>query len=382
MLAHNARAEYGNATQGRRRAVFLVLILLLFSFLLSVMPLSMKGTLQLLMLPCLLLVAYRVRIFEQCVPRTVVGVAALGAAIGAVFQFSHLTLASGAFVVSTVSDEDLRQQTKIYRDRLRRSLGDGGESLIGIEQGTIRDSSAARLALEKSSSLAGVIWGTPRWMSVELRQYNPLPLSSFPQQSVAQEALIVRGVPDLLLIRSVPSIGMSHGHERGTIHFLSEVIKAWRLVPTMTALGTNSGEFEGKLEAVARMQARWTSRAHIALPLWLAGTVHLIRATEGSSIQKGELTCAITQFREALAQFRTHDNPALEMSVRNNYAIALLVQSHYEQDPRKLRKKAFRQLVTAIKLRKNDPKAGAIVAINYLGLTHAQKGRAKNDHRR
>lgn len=382
MLVDEAPAEQFGVFREKRHVVFLLLGLVLASLLFSLVPLSTKGTAQLVALPFLLLAACRVRIVGQCVPRTVVIGAALGATIGAVFQFSHVTLASGAFVVSTVSDADLRQQTKIYRDRLRRGLGAGGESLVGIDHRVIRDSSGARLTLEKSASLAGVIWGSPRWMSVELRQYHPIPLSSFPLKSVAQDMLAVQAIPELLVIRSVPSIGMSHGHEPGTVNFLGEVVKAWRAVPIMTSLSADSGEFEGELEALARMQARWTSRAHVALPLWLAGTVHLIRATESSSIQMGELMCAIKQLREALAQFRTHDNPALEMSVRNNYAIALLAQAQHDQDPRVLQKKASRQLAIAMKLRKHDSKIGAVVAVNYLGLVQSQKRSTKNGRRR
>jgi hypothetical protein len=368
--------------QGVHRVVKWSLVFILITVLVSLAPIAVKGRLQLLLLPCLLVVIARVRIFEQRVPRIVIVGAAAGMVLGAIVQFSHVSLDSGAFVVSTVSDEDLRQQTKIYRDRLRRSVQAGGESLVGIHWGLIRDSSSAQRVLAKSPSLAGVIWGSSRWMSVTLRHYDPLTFSSFPAHSVGRELLSSLGTPELMLTRSVPSIGMSHGHERGTVHFLGQVVKAWRAVPMMTNFRADSGEFEGELEALARMQARWTSRSHLALPLWLSGTVHLVRAVEGQAVQIGELQCAVDQLRGALAQFRTHDNPALEMSVRSNYAIALLVQSQYEQEGRKLRKKAMHQLAAAVKLRKHDENVGAVATVNYLGLVQAQKRSAKHGRRK
>jgi hypothetical protein len=77
-----------------------------------------------------------------------------------------------------------------------------------------------------------------------------------------------------------------------------------------------------------------------------------------------------------LKLFRTHDNPALELAVRNNYAIALLVQAEREVDSRKIHKKALRQLAAAMKLRKRDPLIGSVVARNYIGLMQSRKRRA------
>ena len=352
--------------------VFFAGVFFCFAFI----PLSMKGKIQLLAVPCVLFLAARVRLFTVRIPRLVLVVAALGTVIGALLQFSHVSLASGAFVVSTVSNEDLRQEAKIYRDRLRRHVASGGESLVGLYPGVIRDAGSAQRVVERNRSLAGVIWGSPRWMSVALRHYEPVALSSFSQGSVAQDLLTARGVPDLLLTRSIPSVGMSHGHDSGTISFLAQIVSAWRLVPEMTSVGASSGDFEGSLEALSRMQARWTSRSHVALPLWLSGTVHLIRAIESPALQSGELECALNHFRDGLRLFRTHDNPALEMAVRNNYAIALLVQAEREVDSRKIHKKALRQLAAAMKLRKLDPLIGSVVARNYIGLMQSRKRRA------
>jgi|GEM_PF-2771318 len=347
-------------------------VFLCFAF----VPLSIKGKAQLCAVPAVLFLAARIRVFEVRVPRAVLLVAALGTAVGALVQFSHVSLASGAFVVSTVSDEDLRQESKIYRDRLRRNVVAEGESLVGLYHGVIRDAAGAKRVVERNRSLAGVIWGSPRWMSVALRQYEPVALSSFSADSVAQDLLTARGVPDLLLVRSLPFVGMSHGHESGTISFLAQIVSAWRLVPEMTSVGASSGDFEGRLEALSRMQVRWTSRSHVALPLWLSGTVHLIRAVESPTLQSGELECALNSFRDGLKLFRTHDNPALEMAVRNNYAVALLVQAGREGDSPKTLKKALRQFASAMKLRKLDPQMGSVVARNYIGLMQTRKRRA------
>jgi len=350
--------------------------------LLALIPIALKAQCQLALVPIIVSAFWFRQVFGVRIPKVVLIAAVAGTVLGATLQLSQGSLASGAFLVSTVSDKDLRQEAKIYRDRLKRSLRRDAESLIGVYPGVIRDAASARRALEQAPVLGGLIWGSSRWVSVTLRGYEPLELSSFPVGSVARDLLVSRGAFDLQILRSVPSIGMSHGHERGTVHFIGEVVKAWRRIPEVTKIGAASGEFEGELEALARTQARWSSRVHIALPLWLAGTVHLVRAIETESLQQGELLCALSKLREAIMQFRTHDNPALEMAVRNNYALALLTQAQYVTDGRKLEKKAHRQFAAAMRHRKHSKELGSVVALNYMSLMQARKRSVINDRKR
>jgi hypothetical protein len=344
-------------------------LVLVFAFI----PTAQKGFCQLAFVPFIIFASVRIGVLGVRIPRLIPVLTAVGAVLGAVSQFWHVNLASGAFLVSTVGDQDLRQETKIYRDRIRRSVSSDAESLIGLYPGAISDFSAAQRLLDKGSYLGGVIWGNSRWMNVALRRYEPLKLSSFPETSVAQTLLVNRGIPDLMLIRSVPIVGLSHGQERGSVRFIGEIVRAWHSIPKMLLPKVDSSEFEGALEAAARLQVRWTSRSHLALPLWLAGTAHLIRALEAADLQPGELRCALNELKDALSLFRTHDNPALEMSVRNTYAIALLLQSEGSPEFGKLQKKALQQLAAASRLRKYNGEIGGVVGLNYLGLAQSIK---------
>ncbi|MFN4896029.1 MAG: hypothetical protein ACK5GN_01110 [Pseudomonadota bacterium] len=365
---HDAAGVYKRGLA--RVLVALVGLAILFSF----VPLSLRAKFQLGVFPLVLLMLVWLVTAGVKIPKLILMLASAGVAGGAFMHFSHVNLAAGAFLISTAGDQELRQETKIYRDRLRRAISSDAENLVGIYPGAIRDAIAARRILERGASLGGVIWGGSRWMSVVLRQYDPIGVSVFPEHSVAKQVLESQGSPEFLLIRSVPSVGLSHGKERGTVHFLAEVVRAWSALPLMVSPGAKSGEFEGALESVARTQSRWTSRAHMALPLWLSATVHLVRAVEGPFLQDGELRCAVSQLREALSLFRTNDNPALEMAVRNNYSFALLVQAEFSGDRKKYRQKALRQLAAAMKLRKLDQGLGRQVAVNYLGLLQSRKG--------
>ena len=161
---------------------------------------------------------------------------------------------------------------------------------------------------------------------------------------------------------------MSDGYGASTVFFLARIAQVWRLVPRLTAFGAYSDDDEGRLESLGRIRARWTSQTHTAMALWLAGTLQLIRAIENSDADTAYIDCAITNFRDGLEAVLTRDNPTLEMSLRNNYAVALLVRAELGIEAAESVNIAGRQLSAAMKLRKADLDVGNIVALNYYGL--------------
>jgi hypothetical protein len=340
---------------------------------LAIVDTSLKSTAQMLVVPLVLLAAWRLRIFSVRIPRLVVLFAGCGALMGAFLQSSHVALSRGGFLVATVSKADLRQETKIYRDRIRRSIGTRGEMLVGLYNGDIYNTEQAAKLLRSSPQLGGVIWGDERSMTASLQQLPDVALSSFPDGSVAREILEKGRVADLLIVSSIPSVSVSNGHEKATVHFLGALIQLWRDTSTVMTPGHDKPDYEGMAYSLARTQARWTSRVHMAVPMWLAGTRHLVRAIEKSDIEVGELSCAITKLREALAQFRAQDNPALAAAVRNNYSLALLVQAHYEGNTKKLQAKARKQIGAAMRLRAKTGRVGASVSHNRYALIMARK---------
>jgi hypothetical protein len=104
------------------------------------------------------------------------------------------------------------------------------------------------------------------------------------------------------------------------------------------------------------------------MALWLAGTLQLIRAIENSDPNTAYIDCAITNFSDGLAAVLTRDNAALEMSIRNNYAVALLARAELGIEADESVNMAGRQLSAAMRLRKADVDIGNMVALNYYGL--------------
>lgn len=323
-----------------------------------------KSALQTALVPIVLLAAWRARFFRERIPRAVFGAAICGVLVGAVGQFSHIGLARGGFLVAGGRQWDLNQETKIYRDRIKRALGPSRKNQVGMLSGSISSRDEALKLLSDREVLGGIIWGGSRWITVTLRPAAPLALSEFPEGSAARALISRNRVSDLRIIRGVSYVGLSHGNEDATVHFLAKLIPLWRSIPEVIRPNGEQEWFEVAIQSLARMQARWSSRAHLALPMWIAGTERLVRALEQPTIDGGDLACAIRDIELAEAQFRPKDNMELQAAVRNNLAIALLAQSDLVSNERELRKSAADQFAQAKKASKSrkDPNAVAIIA--------------------
>jgi len=359
----------------RRMSVWWLMLVVIAAIFICA-PVSLKGNAQLLLSPLVILIFSRLKFLGSKIPPAILLFAVCGVIVGGIWEFYHVAVAPGAFVVSTVSDGDMRQEAKIYRDRLRKSAGMTGESVIGLHPSVVKDAKSARGIVDSGKNLGGVIWGGPRWMSVTLKKYEPLALSEFPPGSIGRQILSGSKLPELLISRTVPEVGMSDGYAGSTVFFLARIAQIWRLVPRLTAFGAYSDDYEGRLESLGRIRARWTSQTHTALPLWLTGTLQLIRAIESSDLNTAYIDCAITNFSDGLEAVLTRDNPALEMSIRNNYAVALLARAELGIEAAESANMAGRQLSSAMELRKADVDIGNIVAQNYYGLA-PKRGRER-----
>ncbi len=336
---------------------------------------------QLLIVPLLGCMLWGISIQGARIPRVLFALAFFGVGVGAVLRFSTVHLRDGAFVVATVSKQGLWQETKIYRDRLHRALGSDGRSLAGLHRGAIESQLEAESILAKRHALGGVIWGASRWMSMSFRQIPGMSLRSFPEGSVAKIWLDANHLQDLRVVRSVPSVGVSHGHQDATVHFIADMIPLWNDFARHTAPSMASPELEAQLAGLARTQARWSSRSHIGFVLWMLGTYHLVRAVEGDSISSGDLSCALRYFSDALGQFRPRDNPSLYAALQNNFGIAMLIDADFSEKRDKARAHALKRIKVAKRVALPVSDNGKDIAFNSMTLGISQ-GRKSRDTRR
>jgi hypothetical protein len=297
-------------------------------------------------------------------------------------RYSQVTLSQGAFLVSIVGDQQLQKESKIYRDRMRRVVGSSADAFVGLHRGRIETAEQARRILDDSTELGGIVWGSARWMTASLQRYPALGFSSFAEGSAAQSYLAQAAVPELYIIRSLPSIGVSDGNRQASVAYLARAAALWREMPKVVSPGVDRPEFENLAIDLATMRARWTSYNHLAFALWMAATQHLVRAIEGEQLDVGELQCAQRRFEQALKGFKVGDNPDLETAIRANYAIALLLQADRAQKGRKMWKAATRQLQLASRAQKSRSENATYALLNRLAIEHATRGVGHEKRRR
>jgi hypothetical protein len=278
-------------------------------------------------------------------------------------------LARGAFVVTRLVEDSGDHDVKIFRDTVRRqlvrqgalrerlssaglnqrSLGEGaGLTLLGSRSDVLETSAQAQQLLNRYPHLGGVVWGARRWLRIALRVYPARWLGDLPPQSVAQRVRAVAGWNgSAAVVAAVSEVALSHGADLMTQRFIATLVLVWRDLPER--LGHPElvdPVFEARLAVLAALRGRWSSHAHRAAPLFLSGTVQLLRVLSAARVEQGELQCALAAFRAAQQQLRRGDNPELLRALNHNYALAFVVRqvsaglSPYERKVlRRLRKR-------------------------------------------
>ncbi len=340
---------------------------------------------QLSLFPLIVFLASRVELVGVVVPRWALAFALTGALASAIFTYTHVDLARGAFVVAPLEDDQADNDTKIRRDRIRRSLGAAGLALVGTHTSTVTSQSEAEKILQNNPTLGGVVWGSMRWMTVSLRAHEPMSMSSLPAESLGRRFLREFRYEDLRIATGIHSFGISDGLDPTTLLFIGRLVPVWRDFPRELSGPHDDGAlFEQNVRSMAALKARWTSFSHRALPMWMTGTYHLVRAISSDELERSELSCAINSFEAARSQLRSSDNPELQVAISNNLAIALLIQGAVEYEMRDKRKVAVKLLKSSLRHAKavsQYSEVRALISFNLSTLKgkHGKRQRRKKD---
>lgn len=256
------------------------------------------------------------------IPRVVLVGAALAALGGAVLRLVAFDISSQSFVVAQLREDSLQADAKILRDRMRNAAPAAAPVHIGTIYHQVANAQEAQALLDQDPSVWGVAWGSPRWTSVTLRSSPPLAVASLPADSYARLGMQRLGMADDVIVVSVPTIGISDAKLPATGEFLGKLAQVWPRFSSQIRSGGDQPSLETELRSLAAIRASWASNAHRALPMWMTGTLHLVRAVSGPEMQEAELLCAVRAFNAALAQLRPGDNRELRMAIRNNLALA------------------------------------------------------------
>lgn len=283
------------------------------------------------------------------VPSVLLVCSAVAALLGFALRLTALDISESSFIVAQLAEDKLQADAKILRNRMRSAVANESPVHVGTISRRVTRAEEAQEILRSDPSVFGVAWGTTRWTSVSLRALPPLWTSSLPQDSYARRALERRGIQPQQIIVSVPTIGLSDAKLPATGQFLGRLAQVWPRYSTALTNGVGADSIEFELRSMSAIKAGWTSNGHRALPMWMTGTLHLIRAISGPELEAGELQCALRAFDSARAQLLPGNNKELQVAILNNLAVATLYRGGVDLGSKQSQRQAnaiFGRIVT------------------------------------
>jgi hypothetical protein len=315
---------------------------------------AIRSTVQLGVFPILLLLLSGLTVNGARLPRFLVGMSAIGVLCGAIVRYSDVGLQAGAYGVARFESDALENKTRIFRDNVRRFVGMRAASQVGVIGSSITTELDARGVLKEQEQLAGVIWGSERWVNISSRLSSPISLRHMPDTSFARHRLQELGLSDLRLIDTAPWIGLSKGLDAATFEFVGRFVRASAISREMRGRMTLSSDLEHLLQRASSMRASWSSSEHLAAPKQMLGTYYLTQALSGPRLEWGDLRCAEASFRSARIILNKGANPALKAAVYNNEAIIRILTAAQSADPERSMKQARLRLKQAYLTKKRS----------------------------
>ncbi len=301
---------------------------------------AIRSAVQLGVFPILILFLSGLRITGVRIPRVLVGISAVGVLCGAIVRYGDVGLKHGAYGVARFESDALESKTRIFRDNVRRFLGEGASSHFGLIGGHTTGEADARGVLKERHQLAGIIWGSERWINISSRLSPPISLREMPDSSYARQRLQELGISDLWLIDQAPWLGLSKGLDSATFEFVGRFVRAASLSRPLLGTRAVSPDFEHLLLRASSMRASWSSSDHLAAPKLMLGTYYLVQALSGATLEWGDLRCADASFRSARIIMNKGRNPVLKAAVYNNEAVIRILTSSLSAKPELLMKEA------------------------------------------
>jgi hypothetical protein len=290
-----------------------------------------QRTAQLLAFPPFAIAVWRLRFAGERISRTAILLAVACAVMASAVTYLYPANLRRGFLVAPFAGDDLQTRSRIFREALNEQLNAHSKIRAASYFAPLEKDRSARSIFTRTPSLQGLVWGNNRWLSISFPIIPPAPLAGS----------IVQHLPDryreLLLVTTVPVLGLSREPEEQTRHFIATLFSG--ILPLYSQESDPAERtilFEnqwGFLRDAAVVEAFWSSKAHQAYPWFLIGNRAVERAFQGPRFEPHYILCARSAYREASSLLRAGDNPELRAAIYNNWGVTLLLGSLQLSEP-------------------------------------------------
>jgi hypothetical protein len=284
------------------------------------------STVQLVCLPLVAVLLWRIRLFGQRIPFFIV---ALGILLGLAIYFMSqpyvlLALGSHRVFVSELEGDTQGIAGFKLRNRLDLSLSHEGAARSRRLRAKFKDEQAVANWVRAQEG-AVLISGNFRWLTVSFAARSNVSLNGAPLVARLQS------VPDLTLVQSVPAIGISYEPRNETSAFLAMIFAADELYDAEPG-STQFGHAETLLRDAGSLVAPWSASFHRALPWFWLGNLYLKELLSGATYNPAIMECAIDAFQRAKRFVRAKDVVSVDLyaAILNNLGVALSLRSYFE----------------------------------------------------
>ena len=286
---------------------------------------------QLFLLPLIVAALWFLRVGKVAAPKLLLLAALLLTCAAFWVGYSIRSLTGKRIVIARFSDDSLAADSRIFRENVERRLNSISESRVLRVSKSFRSLSELKKRFPNARHHDAVVAGSRDSLLI----YFPAGrgVSGYKDLDRIKQRIGYE------IVSHPASITVGNPNEAGTAAFVADLLAAFSMKPE------HGDELQARQELLyagaARIEARWKSRMHRALPAWLLGNGALLRAFSASQVQMPELDCALKWYSYAAGLFKPGDNPELAGAIYNNWGVAMALRGWLGGHPDDLRQAAL-----------------------------------------
>ncbi len=229
-------------------------------------------------------------------------------------------------LAARLQDDPFDAQSYLFQKNLNEALSRLSVREVNPLHSAFDSVPAVVKFLEEHPKVEAVLWGSKNWLNLNFQKRAPFKMSPSTAGS-----LFLRFY-GLKFCSTVSWSGLSAEPSWATIQFLSNLLAGYSTIDDYARrVNSTSAVFNRRhVLNAAGVPDAWRSRAHKALPYWIAGNFHAAEALQQTQYRQDLFEAAMNSYAEASAVLRPDQNMELYTAVLVNAGIVAFLRSEFE----------------------------------------------------